>query len=80
MASEEKDQQSVLQLDIDVIALLVFGNLNKKKLTLSNVPFLLPGLCAICGVSVFANMLVTNFWISTAGMYQQGMMQTLTTR
>nr|XP_020671589.1 claudin-18 [Pogona vitticeps] len=51
-----------------------------KILTLSNDPFLLPGLCAICGVSVFANMLVTNFWMSTAGMYQQGMMQTLTTR
>ncbi|KAJ7396884.1 Claudin-18 [Pitangus sulphuratus] len=28
------------------------------------------GLCAITGVSVFANMLVTNFWMSTTNMYQ----------
>ncbi|KAK2514449.1 Cldn18 [Columba guinea] len=31
---------------------------------------LISGLCAITGVSVFANMLVTNFWMSTANMYQ----------
>lgn len=30
----------------------------------------LSGLCAITGVSVFANMLVTNFWMSTTNMYQ----------
>lgn len=28
------------------------------------------GLCAITGVSVFANMLVTNFWMSTTSMFQ----------
>lgn len=34
-------------------------------------PFcLISGLCAITGVSVFANMLVTNFWMSTTNMYQ----------
>lgn len=42
----------------------------------------LPGICAIAGVSVFANMLVTNFWMSTANMYSGmgGMVQTVQTR
>lgn len=40
------------------------------------------GLCAIAGVSVFANMLVTNFWMSTANMFtgMGGMVQTVQTR
>ncbi|XP_072851953.2 claudin-18 isoform X2 [Pogona vitticeps] len=63
---------------------LRMGNMEdsaKGKMTLTaGIMCIVGGLCAICGVSVFANMLVTNFWMSTAGMYQQGMMQTLTTR
>ncbi|XP_069474137.1 claudin-18 isoform X2 [Ambystoma mexicanum] len=42
----------------------------KAKLTLiSGIMFILAGLCAIIGVSVFANMLVTNFWMTTVSMY-----------
>uniref|UniRef100_H3A5I2 Claudin 18 n=1 Tax=Latimeria chalumnae TaxID=7897 RepID=H3A5I2_LATCH len=46
------------------------GNMDnsaKAKLTLvSGIIFIVAGLCAIVGVSIFANMLVTNFWMSTA--------------
>ncbi|XP_037700295.1 claudin-18 isoform X1 [Choloepus didactylus] len=55
----------------------------KAKMTLtSGIMFIVSGLCAIAGVSVFANMLVTNFWMSTAGMYSSlgGMVQTVQTR
>ncbi|XP_069071537.1 claudin-18 isoform X1 [Pleurodeles waltl] len=62
----------------------------KAKITLtSGIMFILAGLCAIIGVSIFANMLVTNFWMSTANMYSGGAisgmgsmggMQTLQTR
>ncbi|KAM5292419.1 claudin-18 isoform 1-T1 [Ctenodactylus gundi] len=55
----------------------------KAKMTLtSGIMFILSGLCAIIGVSVFANMLVTNFWMSTANMYgtMGGMVQTVQTR
>uniref|UniRef100_A0A8C5M7A8 Claudin n=1 Tax=Leptobrachium leishanense TaxID=445787 RepID=A0A8C5M7A8_9ANUR len=42
----------------------------KAKITLtSGIMFIVAGLCAIIGVSVFANMLVTNFWMTTANMY-----------
>ncbi|XP_015276417.1 PREDICTED: claudin-18 [Gekko japonicus] len=61
---------------------LRIGNMEdsaKANMTLtSGVMFIVAGLCAICGVSVFANMLVTNFWMSTAGMYQTGLMQVQT--
>ncbi|XP_076986334.1 claudin-18 isoform X1 [Tamandua tetradactyla] len=55
----------------------------KANMTLtSGIMFIISGLCAIAGVSVFANMLVTNFWMSTAGMYTAmgGMVQTVQTR
>nr|XP_010975060.2 claudin-18 [Camelus dromedarius] len=55
----------------------------KANMTLtSGIMFIITGLCAIAGVSVFANMLVTNFWMSTASMYTGlgGMVQTLQTR
>ncbi|XP_004625048.1 claudin-18 isoform X2 [Octodon degus] len=55
----------------------------KAKMTLtSGIMFILSGICAIIGVSVFANMLVTNFWMSTANMYGSmgGMVQTVQTR
>ncbi|XP_006177520.2 claudin-18 isoform X1 [Camelus dromedarius] len=55
----------------------------KANMTLtSGIMFIIAGLCAIAGVSVFANMLVTNFWMSTASMYTGlgGMVQTLQTR
>lgn len=55
----------------------------KANMTLtSGVIFIVSGLCAIVGVSVFANMLVTNFWMSTANMYSGmgGMVQTVQTR
>ncbi|NXT10683.1 CLD18 protein, partial [Prunella fulvescens] len=43
----------------------------KANMTLtSGIMFIVAGLCAIIGVSVFANMLVTNFWMSTTNMYQ----------
>ncbi|XP_054242125.1 claudin-18 isoform X2 [Indicator indicator] len=46
-------------------------NSAKANMTLtSGIMFIVAGLCAITGVSVFANMLVTNFWMSTANMYQ----------
>ncbi|XP_025892192.1 claudin-18 isoform X2 [Nothoprocta perdicaria] len=51
----------------------------KANMTLtSGIMFIVAGLCAITGVSVFANMLVTNFWMSTANMYQG--MQNIQTR
>nr|XP_056706248.1 claudin-18 [Euleptes europaea] len=63
---------------------LRMGNMEdsaKANMTLTaGVLFIVAGLCAITGVSVFANMLVTNFWMSTANMYPTGMMQTLQTR
>ncbi|XP_062971363.1 claudin-18 isoform X1 [Cynocephalus volans] len=55
----------------------------KANMTLtSGVMFIISGLCAITGVSVFANMLVTNFWMSNASMYTSvgGMVQTVQTR
>ncbi|XP_069329298.1 claudin-18 isoform X2 [Eulemur rufifrons] len=55
----------------------------KANMTLtSGIMFIVSGLCAIAGVSVFANMLVTNFWMSTASMYtgMGGMVQTVQTR
>ncbi|CAK7312182.1 claudin-18 isoform X2 [Vulpes vulpes] len=55
----------------------------KANMTLtSGIMFIISGLCAIVGVSVFANMLVTNFWMSTANMYTGlgGMVQTVQTR
>ncbi|XP_047592107.1 claudin-18 isoform X2 [Lutra lutra] len=55
----------------------------KANMTLtSGIMFIISGLCAIVGVSVFANMLVTNFWMSTANMYtgMGGMVQTVQTR
>ncbi|XP_005406808.1 PREDICTED: claudin-18 isoform X1 [Chinchilla lanigera] len=55
----------------------------KAKMTLtSGIMFIISGICAIIGVSVFANMLVTNFWMSTASMYgtMGGMVQTVQTR
>ncbi|XP_032553816.1 claudin-18 isoform X2 [Chiroxiphia lanceolata] len=43
----------------------------KANMTLtSGIMFIVAGLCAITGVSVFANMLVTNFWMSTTSMFQ----------
>ncbi|XP_041880624.1 claudin-18 isoform X3 [Corvus hawaiiensis] len=43
----------------------------KANMTLtSGIMFIVAGLCAITGVSVFANMLVTNFWMSTTNMFQ----------
>ncbi|XP_061490404.1 claudin-18 [Rhineura floridana] len=63
---------------------LRIGNMEdsaKANMTLTaGIMCIVAGLCAICGVSVFANMLVSNFWMSTANMYQPGMMQTLQTR
>uniref|UniRef100_A0A8D2KVN1 Claudin n=1 Tax=Varanus komodoensis TaxID=61221 RepID=A0A8D2KVN1_VARKO len=57
---------------------LRIGNMEdsaKANMTLTaGILSIVAGICAICGVSVFANMLVTNFWMSTAGMYQSGMM------
>ncbi|KAM9315891.1 claudin-18 [Gastrophryne carolinensis] len=45
----------------------------KANITLtSGIMFIVAGLCAIIGVSVFANMLVTNFWMSTSYMYTGG--------
>ncbi|XP_057623411.1 claudin-18 isoform X2 [Chionomys nivalis] len=55
----------------------------KAKMTLtSGILFIISGICAIIGVSVFANMLVTNFWMSTANMFggMGGMVQTVQTR
>ncbi|KAG9494527.1 claudin-18 [Eleutherodactylus coqui] len=62
----------------------------KANITLtSGVMFIVAGLCSIIGVSVFANMLVTNFWMTTSSMYSGGAisgmggmggMQTLQTR
>ncbi|XP_041420945.1 claudin-18 isoform X2 [Xenopus laevis] len=55
---------------------LRIGNMEdsaKANITLtSGIMFILAGLCSIIGVSVFANMLVTNFWMTTANMYTGG--------
>ncbi|XP_060098041.1 claudin-18 isoform X1 [Heteronotia binoei] len=68
-----------LLVAIFALKCLRIGNMEdsaKANMTLtSGIMFIVAGLCAICGVSVFANMLVTNFWMSTAGMYQTGVMQ-----
>uniref|UniRef100_A0A8D0H283 Claudin 18 n=1 Tax=Sphenodon punctatus TaxID=8508 RepID=A0A8D0H283_SPHPU len=75
----------VIGLFVAIFALkcMRIGNMEdsaKANMTLtSGIMCIVAGLCAICGVSVFANMLVTNFWMSTASMYQ-GMMQTINTR
>ncbi|XP_038607994.1 claudin-18 [Tachyglossus aculeatus] len=55
----------------------------KAHMTLTaGILFIVSGICAIAGVSVFANMLVTNFWMSTANMYSGvgGVVQTVQTR
>ncbi|XP_063298313.1 claudin-18 isoform X1 [Pelobates fuscus] len=62
----------------------------KANITLTaGIMFIIAGLCSIIGVSVFANMLITNFWMTTASMYTGGAisgmggmggMQTLQTR
>ncbi|KAL2301023.1 hypothetical protein Nmel_011580 [Mimus melanotis] len=53
----------------------------KANMTLtSGIMFIVAGLCAITGVSVFANMLVTNFWMSTTNMYQGMGMQNVQNR
>ncbi|CAH2246391.1 claudin-18 [Pelobates cultripes] len=62
----------------------------KANITLTaGIMFIIAGLCSIIGVSVFANMLITNFWTTTASMYTGGAisgmggmggMQTLQTR
>ncbi|KAM4041086.1 claudin-18 isoform 2-T2 [Anomaloglossus baeobatrachus] len=45
----------------------------KANITLTaGVMFIVAGLCAIIGVSVFGNMLVTNFWMTTSSMYTGG--------
>ncbi|XP_063162192.1 claudin-18 isoform X2 [Candoia aspera] len=63
---------------------LRMGNMedsSKASMTLAaGVMCIVAGLCAICGVSVFANMLVTDYWMSTANMYQPGMMESLQVR
>ncbi|XP_033006008.1 claudin-18 isoform X2 [Lacerta agilis] len=73
-----------LLVSIFSLKCLRIGNMEdsaKANMTLTaGIMCIVAGLCAICGVSVFANMLVTNFWMSTANMYQPGMMQTLQTR
>ncbi|ETE64229.1 Claudin-18, partial [Ophiophagus hannah] len=63
---------------------LRMGNMEdsaKASMTLAaGVMCIVSGICAICGVSVFANMLVTDYWMSTANMYQPGMMPSLQVR
>ncbi|XP_038273482.1 claudin-18 [Dermochelys coriacea] len=72
-----------LLVSIFALKCIRIGNMEdsaKANMTLtSGIMFIVAGLCAIAGVSVFANMLVTNFWMSTANMYQ-GSMQTIQTR
>ncbi|XP_013041560.3 claudin-18 isoform X1 [Anser cygnoides] len=66
----------ILGLLVCIFALkcIRIGNMEdsaKANMTLtSGIMFIVAGLCAITGVSVFANMLVTNFWMSTTNMYQ----------
>uniref|UniRef100_H0XB31 Claudin n=1 Tax=Otolemur garnettii TaxID=30611 RepID=H0XB31_OTOGA len=80
--------QAVRALMISIFALkcIRIGSMEdsaKANMTLtSGIMFIISGLCAIAGVSVFANMLVTNFWMSTANMYtgMGGMVQTVQTR
>ncbi|XP_065531244.1 claudin-18 isoform X2 [Lathamus discolor] len=75
----------ILGLLVCIFALkcIRIGNMEdsaKANMTLtSGIMFIVAGLCAITGVSVFANMLVTNFWMSTANMYQ-GMYQNVQNR
>ncbi|KAG3270711.1 claudin 18, transcript variant X2 [Ictidomys tridecemlineatus] len=78
----------VIGLLVSIFALkcIRIGNMEdsaKAKMTLtSGIVFIISGVCAIIGVSVFANMLVTNFWMSSASMYgtMGGMVQTVQTR
>ncbi|XP_012580224.1 PREDICTED: claudin-18 [Condylura cristata] len=78
----------VIGLLVSIFALkcIRIGNMEdsaKANMTLtSGIMFIIAGICAIAGVSVFANMLVTNFWMSTANMYtgMGGMVQTVQTR
>ncbi|KAG8511449.1 Claudin-18, partial [Galemys pyrenaicus] len=78
----------VIGLLVSIFALkcIRIGNMEdsaKANMTLtSGIMFIISGVCAIAGVSVFANMLVTNFWMSTANMYtgMGGMVQTVQTR
>ncbi|XP_075426421.1 claudin-18 isoform X2 [Ascaphus truei] len=82
-----------LLVSIFALKCIRIGNMDdatKANITLtSGVMFIVAGLCSIIGVSVFANMLVTNFWMTTANMYSGGAisgmggmggMQTLQTR
>ncbi|XP_030072914.1 claudin-18 isoform X2 [Microcaecilia unicolor] len=75
----------VIGLLIAIFALkcIHIGNMEdaaKANMTLtSGIMFIVAGLCAIAGVSVFANMLVTNFWMTTANMYGGGAMGGMTT-
>ncbi|XP_029472933.1 claudin-18 isoform X1 [Rhinatrema bivittatum] len=70
----------VIGLLIAIFALkcIHIGNMEdsaKANMTLtSGIMFIVAGLCSIAGVSVFANMLVTNFWMTTANMYGGGAM------
>ncbi|XP_004453830.1 claudin-18 [Dasypus novemcinctus] len=75
-----------LLVSIFALKCIRIGNMEdsaKANMTLtSGIMFIISGLCAIAGVSVFANMLVTDFWMTTAGMYtgMGGMVQTVQTR
>ncbi|XP_074090500.1 claudin-18 [Macrotis lagotis] len=75
-----------LLVSIFALKCIRIGNMDdsaKANMTLtSGIMFIVSGICAIAGVSVFANMLVTNFWMSTANMYSGmgGMVQTVQTR
>ncbi|XP_072469669.1 claudin-18 [Notamacropus eugenii] len=75
-----------LLVSIFALKCIHIGNMDdsaKAKMTLtSGIMFIVSGICAIAGVSVFANMLVTNFWMSTANMFSGmgGMVQTVQTR
>ncbi|MBZ3886403.1 Claudin-18 [Sciurus carolinensis] len=75
-----------LLVSIFALKCIRIGNMEdsaKAKMTLtSGIVFIISGVCAIIGVSVFANMLVTNFWMSSASMYSSmgGMVQTVQTR
>ncbi|XP_004712180.1 claudin-18 [Echinops telfairi] len=72
-----------LLVSIFALKCIRIGNMEdsaKANMTLtSGIMFIISGICAIAGVSVFANMLVTDFWMSTANMYtgMGGMVQTV---
>ncbi|XP_075404959.1 claudin-18 [Tenrec ecaudatus] len=75
-----------LLVSIFALKCIRIGNMEdtaKANMTLtSGIMFIISGICAIAGVSVFANMLVTDFWMSTANMYtgMGGMVQTVQNR